>query len=203
MKSFALLIVLFCCSVMQPVSQLYAQHGGDDSQKMPSRANYIGLTIGPSFPTGDYADENNGLAETGLHANLINLGYFFSDNIGISAIWFGASNPIYYENIDPWSYGGLLAGPLFKFPLGTRMDWDFRILAGYTNVTVPDIGYGPEDAGAFALDFGSIFRIHIGPMFSLLAGADYFATKPEFVDYDFEQNISTVSLNFGAAFRMR
>ena len=150
-----------------------------------------------------FADKSDGLAQTGLQFNLINFGYLFSDNIGISATWFGAANPLDEEGYDPWSYGGIMAGLLLSFPLSDKVEWDFRPMIGYAVTTVPDIGFGPEDASSFALNIGTLFKFNVGKKVALLLSADYFSTQPEFINYGFEQNISTISLGFGVAFRLK
>ncbi|MGD9581444.1 MAG: hypothetical protein AB7V50_08725 [Vampirovibrionia bacterium] len=167
------------------------------------RKGFIGLSIGASIPVGDFADKSNGLAKTGLQLNLINFGYLFSDNFGIVATWFGAVNPIDADGIDPWSYGGLMAGPLLSFPISPKADWDFKPMIGYSVTTVPDIGYGTEQATSFAFSVGTQFRIHVGNKVSLLLSADYFSAKPEFKDYGFEQNIGTLSIGLGIAYRLK
>ena len=43
------------------------------------RKGYIGLSLGPSIPIGDFADESNGLAKTGLNLTLVNFGYLFAE----------------------------------------------------------------------------------------------------------------------------
>lgn len=167
------------------------------------RKGFIGLSIGASMPVGDFADKSNGGAKTGVQLNLINFGYLFSDNFGITATWFGAANAIDFDNVDPWSYGGLMTGPLLTFPISEKADWDFKPMIGYSVTTLPDLGYGTEQAASIAFNLGTQFRIHVGNKVSLLLSADYFSTKPEFEDYDFEQNIRTLSLGFGVAFRLK
>lgn len=167
------------------------------------RKGFIGLSIGTSIPVGDFADKSDGLAETGIQLNLINFGYLFSENFGISATWFGAANPLDADGYDPWSYGGIMAGPLLSFPLSEKVEWDFRPMIGYSVTTLPDIGWGTEQASSFALNIGTVFRVNVGNKVSLLLSADYFSTKPEFEDHGFEQSIGTISLGFGVAYRLK
>lgn len=180
-----------------PPNSIVKQNNSD------KRKGYIGLSVGASIPVGDFADKSDGLAKTGLQLNLINFGYLFSDNLGITATWFGAANPLDADGYDPWSYGGLMAGPLLSFPLSEKVDWDFRPMIGYSVTTLPDIGFGIEQASSFAYNIGTVFRINVGNKVALLLNADYFSTKPKFVDYDFEQNIGTISFGFGVAYRLK
>lgn len=180
-----------------------------DSKKAPLNSNlerrkgFIGLSLGASIPIGDFADMSSGLAKTGIQINLINFGYLFSENFGITATWFGAANQLNTDGLDPWSYGGIMAGPLLSFPLSQKVEWDFRPMIGYSLTTVPNIGFGAEQGSSFALNIGTVFRINVGSKTSLLLNADYFSTRPEFKDYGFEQSIGTISLGFGVAYRLK
>lgn len=167
------------------------------------RKGFIGLSIGASIPIGDFADKLDGAAQTGIQLNLINFGYLFSENIGVAATWFGASNPIDFYSIDPWSYGGLLAGPLLSFPASKNVDWDFKPMIGYSVTTFPGIDYITEQSTAFAFSVGTQLRFHVGKKISLTLSADYFYTNPEFIYYDIEQKIGTITIGVGVAFRLK
>lgn len=171
-----------------------------DSDK---RKGYIGLSLGVSVPVGSFADNSDGMANAGTHLNLVNFGYLFSENFGIAFFWFGAANPLDVPGYDPWSYGGIMAGPLLSFPQSQKVEWDFRPMIGYAATTLPDVGYGIEQDMSLALNLGALVRLNVGRKIALSLSADYFYTKPEFVDYGFEQSIGTVSFGFGAAYRLK
>jgi len=166
------------------------------------RKGYIGLSVGPSVPIGTFGSrtEEGGLAKTGVQLNLVNFGYLFSEHVGIAGNWFGAANLFDIEGFDPWSYGGLMVGPLISFPAGETVEWDLRPMVGYSVVTEPLFG---TQGSALALSLGTTFRFNVGEKVALLLGAEYFYTKPVFEDAGFEQNISTLSLTFGIAFRLK
>jgi len=167
------------------------------------RKGYIGISIGPSIPVGAFADHSDGAAKTGVQLNLANFGYLFTENIGIAAIWFGAANPVSEISYNPWSYGGLMAGPLLSFPVSNTAEWDFRPMIGYSVTTVSDVGQATDQATAFAINLGTVLRFNLNQRFSITLSADYFSTKPNFKVYGFEQKIGTVSLGFGAAYRLK
>ncbi|MCH7398848.1 porin family protein [Belliella sp. DSM 107340] len=185
---------------MDEIEKLTKEKGSTNFDK---RRGYIGLTIGPSFPLGDFGDPSNGLAKTGLQINLVNFGYLFSDNFGIAGSWFGAANPIDANGIDPWSYGGLMIGPLLSLPVSETVDFDFKPMIGYAATTIPNVGSGTQTSASYAYSLGTQVRIHVGPKFSLIISADYFSTKPEFENYNVEQKIGTINLGFGGSFRLR
>lgn len=180
--------------------QLEKPDSNDDSER---RKGYIGLTIAASIPVGDFASELSGNANTGVHLNLVNFGYLFSENFGISATWFGGANPLDISGIDPWSYGGLMVGPLLSFPIAEKVEWDFRPMIGYSVTTTPRIGLVEEDASAFAFNIGTVFRINVGEKVSLLLSADYFSTNPEFEGFGVSQRVSTIAFGFGIAYRIK
>lgn len=168
------------------------------------KKGYIGITAGPSIPLGDFGSELNGGAKVGLNLSLVNFGYRFSDYIGITASWFGAANPLEVfgdDSYDPWSYGGITAGPLFSFPIASNVEIDLRPMIGYSVATVPDIGDGTESSMSFAYNGSVMFRFHCSRRISILLSSDYFYTKATFDRYNFEQKISTLSINGGVAYR--
>lgn len=167
------------------------------------RKGYIGLSFGPSLPVGEFADKSDGFAKKGLQINLVNFGYLFSSNVGITASWFGAANPVDAYGFDPWSYGGLMVGPLLSPTFSEKIDLDFKPMIGYCVATLPDLGYGTEEAISFAFSLGSQLRFHVGRKFSLILSIDYFSTQSEFQDYGIDQHISTVTVGFGAAYRLK
>lgn len=167
------------------------------------KRGYFGSSFGVSMPIGEFSEGSNGLANTGVQVNLINFGYRFTENLGITATWYGASNPIDAKNIDPWSYGGLLIGPLLTYPISKRIEWDFRPMVGYTVTILPDLGKGEEQATSFAMNYGTILRVNVSDKLALLVSAEYLTTRPKFNDYKIVQEIGTITTGLGVAYRLR
>ena len=120
----------------------------------------IGLSIGPSFPLGDFArteisDSTSGWAKTGFDIQ-ISYTYRIVHNFGIAALGVYSSNkfnatkykdeletlhPDYGVSIETrrnWSSGGMLFGPYLHFPLSEEVSWDIRALFGFYG------GYSPH-----------------------------------------------------------
>ncbi len=114
---------------------------------------FIGLSIGPSFPLSDFSksqlgDSTSGFAKTGI-AMSFNYAYRVSHNFGFQLIINYSSNslnnskykkelesehPNYgvsVESTKNWSSGGLFLGPYLRFPISENFSWDIRTLAGY------------------------------------------------------------------------
>lgn len=163
------------------------------------KKGFIGLELGANIPVGKFADENDGAAKTGFQINLINFGYLFSDNIGITATWFGASNPIEGVNNDYlWSHGGLLVGPLFSFPVSEKIEWDVKPMVGlsWASITNTDL----ELASSFALNLGTQFRFNVSRLIAFTLGVDYTTAKFKWDIGD--QTMGTIALKSGFAFRL-
>lgn len=122
---------------------------------------YIGISLGPSFPTGDYAstdldNENAGFAKGGAIFDF-SFGYKLGKYFGIAAMLRGQSNPIdavaietasansfpgiaWNVDADPWSLGGLMLGLYGSFPIGPgQTAFETRLLIGHMSVTLPEI----------------------------------------------------------------
>jgi len=148
-----------------------------DVESLENRQNFVGISFGASIPMGAYADDGDGLAKAGLQLNLINIGYLFNENIGLTATWFGAANPLKYTENIFWSYGGLMIGPLLSYPVSRKLSWDFKPMVGYAVTTAPDLFTVIERSNAFAFSIGSQLRNHLSPRASILLGADYLYTN--------------------------
>jgi hypothetical protein len=201
------------------------KNGKTKRNEVSRRKGYIGISLGPSFPLGDFAKKENfafgtGLTgpektSVGLQLNLINFGYLFSEHVGISAAWFGAAynrtGNRGYE-LDPWSCGGLMVGPLFSFPMSEKVEWDLRAMFGRSVCSGQPENGGTstvETNSALIFNIGSVHRVHLSKRISLLLSADFFSTKLKFKDYGAnwpgadEQTIKALSLGLGLAVRLR
>lgn len=122
---------------------------------------YVGLSIGPSFPSGDFAkgninDSTSGWAKTGVSIQL-SYAYRLTHNIGIYVTSIFSSNrfdnirykdaletenPEYgvsVESTKNWSGGGILIGPYIRLPLSDNFSWDFRGSFGFFGANSPKI----------------------------------------------------------------
>lgn len=166
---------------------------------LKNKKGYIGFSIGAAIPMGDFADAT----KTGSQVSLVNFGYLFSKNFGIAANWYGAALPINddYNDLDPISFGGIMSGPLVSFPIAEKFNLDLRPMIGYAATTLEN-DFIETSATSFAYSVGTQIRLHLGRVVSLVAFADYFATEPEFDDFDIKLKTETLSLGLGLAFRL-
>ncbi len=164
------------------------------------RRGFIGLSLGANVPIGKFADANDGAAKTGFQINLIDFGYLFSDNVGITATWFGASNPIEGGGSDYlWSHGGLMVGPLFSLPVSKKIEWDIKPMIGFSSASITNTEL--ETALSFAFNVGTGFRFNVSRLIALTLGIDYTTSK---FKWDIgEQSMGTLAIKGGFAFRLK
>lgn len=127
------------------------------SSAQEDRKGHLGISIGPSIPLGDYADNDignadAGYADIGLHLNF-NFYYKLDEKIGISALWSGTANPIDVNEkvkttvsvepdagrtleADPWVYDAVMVGPFYSFS-NEKVEMDLRGLIGFSFSTIP------------------------------------------------------------------
>jgi hypothetical protein len=173
---------------------------------------YIGLSLGPSFPLGNFADKNSdnnkaGYAKTGIGITLANFGYKFGKHLGISAALLSSVNSARSKDLPmqspmPWSLFSFLVGGLYTKNIGTSY-FDGRCMVGYATISSPSYYFIDWDsASSFSYMFGIGIRPRIGNRFSLNFTLDYFHTKPTFEENN-EQPISCVFVNGGFAYLLK
>lgn len=116
MKFSICLLVTFCAFISLK---------GQENEK---RA-YIGVNLGTSL----LLNSNDSKGITGLNLNLINAGYSFKNNFGITLKWMGASHS--FEQDNQIGYGAILIGPMYSVPLSERTYLDLKLASGLFWIT--------------------------------------------------------------------
>jgi hypothetical protein len=124
-----------------------------------STRQYISLSVGPSFPSGDFGktdinDSTSGWAKTGV-AIQVAYAYRITHNIGVTAIVSYSGNSFditsYKNALDAahpdtmfsvesylsWSSGSIMVGPYLRLPLSDKLSWDIRGLIGIFGSRTP------------------------------------------------------------------
>jgi hypothetical protein len=170
------------------------------------RRGFIGMSLGPSIPVGDFASKyssNAGGANVGVNLSLANFGYMFANNFGVTALWFGAAHKVDTNGSGydaTWSYGGLLGGVLYSMPISDQLNFDLKAMVGFATAKLDIHNYGNTTANGAGFDFGAALRYHFSDRWSMLMTADYFTSKPNFEGSDMA--ISAFNINAGIAYRM-
>lgn len=149
------------------------------------RKGYIGLSLGPAFPIGDVS----GLP-IGGNLSLIDFGYLFHQNFGMSGKWFGTAH---VEDDISFGLGGLLIGFLGSAPLSEKINFEGRLMGGFGAFTASYGNSTETSDGYFAYDVGVGLRFNTSEKVSLLLNADLLGAD----DY------KSINLSFGVAYRLR
>jgi hypothetical protein len=157
------------------------------------RRGYLGPVVGVALPSGD--DMTN--FKPGLSLQLLQFGYLFSKNVGITVSWGNASNKNESGSFKVGT-GGFMIGPMFSIPSG-KIVIDFRPQVGY-QYSAPSAPL--SGAWAFSYSLGANLRYHLMPKMALLLGIDYFSTRPDFGFSD-NPHINTIRIGGGVALRLK
>jgi len=173
------------------------------------KKGYLAIMIGPTFPLGDYGDndytnnEEAGMAKTGLSLFLLDFGYKFNSNFGVTASWFGGANPVDAQAIadalqhefgggwrvesGAWGYGGLFAGPLISFSYD-NFDIDLKVTGGYASGIFPELKIyqgslylkqTSATGGSLGFGAGGGIRYHLSEKISFISRVDFMHMKPK------------------------
>jgi len=123
--------------------------------------------------------------------------YAFSENIGLAVQGFYNRNDVAIRKLrdltglpelrlDHWQFLGLVAGPVFCFPISDQVKTDFKVMGGFASANSPDITTNgtllvPEDwTGAGVFQTGLSLRVDLGNQAFFTGGLDYRYLSPTF-----------------------
>ncbi len=131
---------------------------------------YIGISLGPSIPIGEYAsrDASNksaGWATTGAIFD-ISFAYKLGQNFGVTGLLRGQANGIdndaYASELSnqaggnwtvdskAWSIGGFMFGAYGSFPISDKVSFDTRAMIGFLSATSPELNVTLNGSGGLA-----------------------------------------------------
>lgn len=166
MKTFTLFI-LFSALIFAQDGGVFSSAGGKV---------YIGISAGPSFPVGDYGDDNpnnekSGYAKTGYNIevsagirilNLLEISFigFRNDNstdLGNLIKSLNQANPglNFQGSSDSWVIYGGMGGFGLSYPAGDDLFADFKILGGYLSASSPEIKLTSASPDTYVMIEGS------------------------------------------------
>ncbi|NOY49943.1 MAG: outer membrane beta-barrel protein [Chlorobi bacterium] len=120
---------------------------------------YVGISVGPSFPLGDFSksdlsDSTSGFAKTGINLKVI-YSYKLSHNFGLQLHFvFNANNidnealkneaaasksdySFSVESNRPWNSGGIYLSPFLRLPISERFTWEIKGNIGLSSAHSP------------------------------------------------------------------
>ena len=170
---------------------------------------YVGISVGTAIPIGTF--KNDGMAVRGLQLSLLNFGYRFTDNIGITVNWGGSAYTIDTDLNDITSFGYLAIGPMFTIPAGTVVSIDIK--PQYAIVYGKDEfidGSEIEYSGGSGILFGTSVNFDLGGPIGLSFNTDIFSISKfkeasvagvDFGEVNFEDNINSFNITVGIQYR--
>jgi hypothetical protein len=120
---------------------------------------YVGISVGPSFPLNDFSksdlgDTTSGFAKTGVNLKVI-YSYKLSHNFGLQAHFIFNSNNLdnealkneansnmgdysfSVESTRPWNSGGIYIAPFLRLPVSDRFTWEIKANIGLSSAYSP------------------------------------------------------------------
>ncbi|MFD2247526.1 hypothetical protein [Pontibacter ruber] len=172
---------------------------------------YIGVGLGPSFVTGN----NNVKAGTGLHLNLLNVGYVIGKGFGITGTWVGGahafdSEATVYDQGSTYtlpaqaelSYGVLMIGPMYTLNLTDNSSLDFKARVGrlYTREKSTSEAYASTSENTtLGASLGVGYRKKIANRWCLMLSSDYYAGRQQ-LSFAGDQSTHILSFTSGIGF---
>jgi hypothetical protein len=169
-----------------------------DSRKISSKSNakdvhrkgYVGIAFGPSFLTKlDNVD-------AGVQVNVINFGYLFNSNVGITSSALLTS----YTLSSDVSIGitGFMVGPLFSFAAtpAQKVEFDIRPTIGYATGMVD--GESTNEHG-FSFGLGGTVRWNCWSRVGFSGNLDYYNMVIK--EDEYKTNMSSFGVTIGVNFR--
>jgi len=169
--------------------------------KTAEKKSFLSLQPGIGFPLGnftsrDLSNEDAGFAVAGFTIDLA-YQYAFGENIGLAVQGFYNRNDVAIRKLrdltglpelrlDHWQFLGLVAGPVFSFPISDQVKTDFKVMGGFASANSPDITTNgtllvPEDwTGAGVFQTGLALRVDLGNQACFTGGLDYRYLSPTF-----------------------
>lgn len=173
-------------------------------------SGYVGINIGTSY----LLNKNPSGIDVGANLNLINAGYSFSNNMGITLKWMGGAH-IFSSDMEI-GYGAILIGPMYSFLILDRTFLDLKFASGMF-WTEEKTMYRPTDPNdpLLSVNFvqrtktirianfaaGLALRHNIGNHWTLLLLAEYNAGKHSSFGLIEGDHLKVLNFNAGVGFR--
>lgn len=176
--------------------------------QIPGKKGYIALSIGPSFPVGDFADKSPdnisaGRAENGYINSILNAGYRIGDHLGVCFTFLYCEYNIGEENSnDWWQVTGLNAGLQYTFFPDRKFEVDLKAKAGLivSSYVLDSYANGDRLGTSFGLDLRSSVRYNIFRRWCLLAEGGYITANQKYGD-GHKGKLQAVLTGLGFGFR--
>ena len=176
------------------------------------KRGYIGVNLGTSY----LLNINESEGRWGANVNLINAGYSFNNNIGITLKWMGAAHVI--SSDKEIGYGAILIGPMYSIAVNDHTYLDLKFASGLFWIVEQGKFFSsdPNDpliSGSFKQSSmrlslsnfatGLALRHNFAKRWTLLFLTEYNSGRnSDFSLYISDKYLKALSANVGIAFRL-
>ena len=141
---------------------------------------------------------------TGFNLGLINAGYRFTENFGLTLNW--GSSAFSNKEFSEFKLGlGYLAvGPMVSFPLNDKIGVDLKPQVAFTAGVLDVDGEKLKTNSSTGLLLGSSINFSLASHWGLAVNLDYLSTKFEEVDgikFDSKDTYSTFNTSLGIQYK--
>jgi hypothetical protein len=170
---------------------------------------FIGIVIGPSFPMADFGNHsdknaNSGYAEKSRLDYMVDFGYRFGKNYGLSASYFVHQYDVDTSKTDlSWGLGGIVAGPMLIIPVTDKILFDLSLNFGYVTGDLSiDHDLVDELMGhGLGIVVKGLVRYNVLKRWCIIAETSYVTTNQR-LKIATNKNLQAINLNFGMGFRL-
>jgi hypothetical protein len=164
---------------------------------------YIGVSIGAAFPGGDLTNADYNLG-TGLNLGLINAGYRFTENFGLTLNWGSSAFSNKEDNNAVLGLGYFAVGPMVSFPLNDKIGIDLKPQLAFTAGVIDVDGEKFKTNSSTGLLIGSSINFSLATHWGLAVNLDYLSTKFDELDgvkFDTKDTYSTFNTSLGIQYK--
>jgi hypothetical protein len=168
LNSFAKKVIIKSSIFFEAAFLVYFLISNTASITAQDKKGYIGISLGPSLPIGDFASKNFSNTNAGFATNgaIFDISFAYKlgkSNFGITGLIRGQANALDHqamadelgnslrgtnwtvESGGAWSLGGYFIGGIGSFPVSEKVSFDTKAMIGIGISTIPEITITSSD----------------------------------------------------------
>jgi hypothetical protein len=173
----------------------------------------FGLTLGPSIPIGNFADNSINNREAGfagvsygISDMLLDFEFIFKNsNFGLSATYISEGYAIDRDVLDSrLDFSNITIGPMHSFGISNCFTVDLKCQFGYVSSLYRLSGTNDNSkyGKGLGIDFRSLLRYQLNKHWFLIGQCGYFYSDQKFKDMD-SFHIQALNVGLGVGFKIR
>jgi hypothetical protein len=173
----------------------------------------FGLTLGPSIPIGNFADNSSnnkdaGFADVsyGISDMLLDFGFIFKNsNFGLSATYISEGYTINRDDVDSrLDFSNITIGPMYSFGISNSFTVDLKCQFGYVSSLYRLSGTNDNSkyGKGLGIDFRLMLRYQLNKHWFFIGQCGYLYSDQKFKDMD-NFHIQALNVGIGVGFKIR